>query len=302
MHAKSPSSSSAETIAALKQFTLLQGLSETTLEALAQNLERKTFQQHERLFQDGDSGDEVYLLLSGEVRLFLTNASGAEIALEYQRQGAVFGEVAVLQGGQRTATARATDLTEALTIHRERLMPLLKTCPDLTLVLLLEATRRLGRTSENLRTTTARNIQQMLREERREQPESQRTLHRLAGFCGSVKMVWLNAAGVALWEIVAFYLKQPLLEGAAFNLLSLLLVLETLFASCIVLHSQNLRETSDALRDEEEFRANTQTERIAISLSEQVHNLSSELHRLSALTESAKTPALTPKTEEKPKP
>ena len=57
------------------------------------------------LYLQGDEGDRLYLIVSGTVRISASSADGRELNLNSLGPGEVMGEIALLDGGRRTATA-----------------------------------------------------------------------------------------------------------------------------------------------------------------------------------------------------
>ena len=67
------------------------------------------FEPHRVIFSKGDAGDCLYGILSGRVRIYSNSAEGAEIMLNVMEEGELFGEIALLDGSTRTASAAAMD-------------------------------------------------------------------------------------------------------------------------------------------------------------------------------------------------
>lgn len=120
---------------------LFDNLTETQLELVASICETGTYDLGKVLVKEHDSSDEMYVIARGGVEVVMDPAFvGAEndstdvepIALTELRQGQVFGEVALVDQGIRSATIRVSqDNTHLLRIPRERLMLLCDTYPEL---------------------------------------------------------------------------------------------------------------------------------------------------------------------------
>lgn len=78
----------------------------------------RSYKPHQELMGQGDEGDSLYIVLSGLARVSMVAANGREIILDYAEPGAVLGEIAFLDGGERTASVHAIDLVEALCLTR----------------------------------------------------------------------------------------------------------------------------------------------------------------------------------------
>src|ERR1051326_2913791 len=88
------------------------------------------------LFRGGDPGESLFVVRKGEVELFIKDTAGQKIVLNVSREGEIFGELALLDHGGRTATAVALVETELLEIDREGLLLLFRRTPEAALRLL----------------------------------------------------------------------------------------------------------------------------------------------------------------------
>ena len=88
------------------------------------------------LFQAGQPGEAMYVVKRGEIELYIKDNAGQKIALATAGVGQVFGEMALLDHGPRTATARALEDSELLELDRDSLLLLFRTTPTAALSLL----------------------------------------------------------------------------------------------------------------------------------------------------------------------
>ena len=101
----------------------------------------------ERLFQRGDPGTAMLVVMAGEVRIVLPSRDGREQVLRTLQPGEVFGEMALLDGGTRSADAVAQTNGRLLQLDRRDMMAQIHATPALALTIL-------GVLSERLRTTS----------------------------------------------------------------------------------------------------------------------------------------------------
>jgi CRP-like cAMP-binding protein len=134
--------------AVLRENLLLRGLAESTLDRVAELALRRSYPRGTVIFRQGDAGDALYAVISGEVRISSQEPSGREVFLNIMESGDVFGEVAMLDGGPRTATAIATSDTSLFLITRVELLHLLERDPALARHLLQVFCQRLRWASE----------------------------------------------------------------------------------------------------------------------------------------------------------
>lgn len=104
--------------AILQRNFLFCDLPESALDQLASLASRKTFRKGEVVFLQGDAGDALYGVISGSIRIATSNNDGKQIFLNMMEHGDVFGEISVIDGQPRTATAEAADPTSLIVIQR----------------------------------------------------------------------------------------------------------------------------------------------------------------------------------------
>lgn len=112
------------------------------------------------VFEQGDSGDEMFIIEDGQVEILFEDDDGDSVSLALLDRGDFFGEMAVLDGAPRTATARAKGECRVLPLRGEQFTEMLKRNPSITLRIMKklsgrvrELQRRLGEvldTSETL--------------------------------------------------------------------------------------------------------------------------------------------------------
>jgi len=118
----------AQLLAKTKLFGLL---GEPDRDRIAQQMRPASFAAGQAIFARGDPGTEVYLVLKGRVRLSVLSLEGRELSFTHAGPGDVFGEIATLDGGARTADATAVTSVEAMTLSRAALNRFLETSPEL---------------------------------------------------------------------------------------------------------------------------------------------------------------------------
>src|SRR6185369_17158635 len=100
-------------LAGIKMFELL---NEDDRVALAKVIDELPVPTGHTLFQAGDPGDALYIVDEGEIELFIKDTAGQKIVLTVAGQGDMFGELAMLDSGPRTATALALTDSEVLVL------------------------------------------------------------------------------------------------------------------------------------------------------------------------------------------
>jgi len=138
---------------ALSQVRLFAGLDRPTLERLASGVRMRRFRRAEVLFHQGDPGDALFVVATGAVKIMLPSEEGEEAILATVRPGEFFGELALLDGAPRSATAVALEPTETFVLPRDAFRTLVNAEPgtrDALLAALAAELRRLTRHVEEL--------------------------------------------------------------------------------------------------------------------------------------------------------
>lgn len=108
-----------ETIALLAKCDLLRHLPPENIEEILPCVRNRGLAPGEVLFRAGDPGDALYIVAKGKIEVLDGADIGNARVLAELGPGAAFGEMALLSGGTRTATIRARDAAELLTIEKQ---------------------------------------------------------------------------------------------------------------------------------------------------------------------------------------
>jgi CRP/FNR family transcriptional regulator, cyclic AMP receptor protein len=115
----------------LKRIPLFADLSETDLQALARELSRVQFKKGAAIFFEGDPGQTLYIVESGHVRIYLHCEDGQETSVNVCTSGDIFGELAVIDGLPRSASALAQEDSVVLALSREQFRECTRRYPQL---------------------------------------------------------------------------------------------------------------------------------------------------------------------------
>jgi CRP/FNR family cyclic AMP-dependent transcriptional regulator len=133
----------------LKDFTgvwLTQGVPQHELNSLGAQCEDRHYTAGETVFRKGDASDGLYLLLSGTVRI-VTHSDDGETLLASVGPGECFGEMGVIDGEPRSATAVAATLSSVRFVPTEPFLDMLERVPLVSMKLLALLSDRLRRTN-----------------------------------------------------------------------------------------------------------------------------------------------------------
>jgi len=112
--------------AVLARTELFQGIDEATQRRIAEHIAERVVDRGQCVFIQGERGDRMYVLAEGAVKLYVSSREGGIVELVRHRPPAAFGEVALLDGGPRTASAQAVERSVLLVMTRAELVALLR--------------------------------------------------------------------------------------------------------------------------------------------------------------------------------
>lgn len=131
----------------LRNVPAFSGLSDDQRALLAASVGSQRFDQDETIFHQGSIGSTLYIVVSGQVRIYTIGETGQERTVTIFSDGDFFGELALLDGQPRSANAQAMCATTALTLHRTAFLHTLHACPPIAASVLEAMALRLRQTT-----------------------------------------------------------------------------------------------------------------------------------------------------------
>ena len=272
------------TLEALRSVPLFASLDDDAARDLRSLLSEKTVPQNTRLFRQGDTGDAMYLIESGRVRISIRDDDKQEVTLAELAQGDFFGEMSIIDGRQRSADAKVIEESRLAVLSRDAFLTFVRKKPDVALEMLSALTDRLRRTDELLRSRVSRNVNE---EERARLTVADRAADMIAEFGGSWKFIGVSIALIIFWIIFNSYILIRGFDPAPYQMLNLVLAVIAGMQAPIIMMSQNRQGEKDRLRADLDYQVNLKNE---LSLAEVLRRLDVlESERLPKLVEEMKT-------------
>jgi CRP/FNR family cyclic AMP-dependent transcriptional regulator len=156
----------------LKSIDLFEGLDEESLEILQQNARALSFRKNTVLMSEGETGESLYIVKSGSIKVYVSDGEGHEIVLEVEGPGSYIGEVSLLDNEPRTASAITLESTEVLAVSKSVFVDCVNRNPDVAIVIIRAMTRRLRRATNTIRSLALDNVYQRLSAKLRELAEA----------------------------------------------------------------------------------------------------------------------------------
>jgi len=138
---------------------LFGGLDLAARRVIASQMRPATFSNNESIFSSGDPGTEIYLVLQGRVRVSALSLEGRELSFHHFERGMLFGEIAALDGGGRTADATAITEVQAMTLSQPALRRAIEQTPALALAAINMVCGYLRRADEQLVTIALHSLE-----------------------------------------------------------------------------------------------------------------------------------------------
>ena len=114
------------TASILRRNFLFRDLPDSAIEQIAALAQLRDFSSGEMIFAEGDDGDALFAVVSGSVRVSRNSSDGKTVFLNLMEHGDIFGEISVLDGQARTATAEAGSDGRLIVITRAAFLELLE--------------------------------------------------------------------------------------------------------------------------------------------------------------------------------
>ncbi len=146
----------------LRNCFLFADLDEEILRKISARCLPQAFGADERLFDQGDEGNGLYIVVSGLIRIWLSSEDGRELTLNLMESGDVLGEIALLDGLPRTANATTVEPSRALFLPRSQFNALLESEPILSRHIIELLCERMRRNTEDLGSFAFLDLRQRL--------------------------------------------------------------------------------------------------------------------------------------------
>jgi len=132
----------------LSQVPLFEDLPEADLSIVSQRVRQRRYKDGDTIFHRNDPGVALYVIVHGKVKIHNETTDGSDCIITILSEGDFFGELAVIDGEERSADATTMEPTELLMLTRDDLHDILSRYSRISLRLLTTLAGRLRRTTE----------------------------------------------------------------------------------------------------------------------------------------------------------
>jgi uncharacterized membrane protein len=249
----------------LARVPLFKRLEPHELEKLAQEIDQVNYQAGETIFNEHDRGDSLYVVETGSVRIWVVDEDVSEVTLAELKPGDFFGELAVLDRGERSSSATAIVDTHLHRLSSDDFQQFLTEHPDASIDVICEIAQRMRQTNLLVSKRAARNINVAMD---RQATIGQRIADKVASFGGSWTFIIIYLSFLIAW--MAFNTFVLVHYGGGENgdqfdpypyiLLNLMLSMTAALQAPIIMMSQNRAAEKDRLAAEQDFKVNLKSE------------------------------------------
>src|SRR5947208_8886764 len=192
----------------LSRVPLFKRLEPHELEHLAEEVDQVNYKAGQTIFNEHDRGDALYILEEGNVRIWVYDEDVKEVTLAQLKPGDFFGELAVLDRGERSSSATAMTDIHLHRLSSDDFQKFLTDHPDAAIDVICEIAQRMRQTNLLVTQRASRNINVQMDEQ---VTLGQRVADRVASFGGSWTFIFIYSSCLLAWMIantfILFYLK-----------------------------------------------------------------------------------------------
>ena len=245
------------TLDAIRSVPLFASLDDNAASELRALLRTREAEAETTLFQAGDDGDAMYLIESGRVRIAVTDDDKRQIVLAELARGDFFGEMAIIDGKQRSADATVIEPAKLAVLSRDSFLKFIRNNPIVALEMLSATFSRLRHTDKMLQQRVSRNVNE---EQDKRMTLSDRAADAIAEFGGSWKFI-LTAIGIIItWIVFNSWVLIKGFDPVPYQMLNLVMGIIAGLQAPIIMMSQNRQGSKDRLRADLDYQVNLKNE------------------------------------------
>jgi len=142
----------------LRKIYLFADLPEEDLQAVSNLAATRTYPKNTIIISEGDDSDSLYAVLSGKVKVYLSDDDGREIIINILGEGEYFGELALLDDAPRSASVMTLEETKLAVISKSAFENCLSKNPQLALHVIRELSSRMRNLTQNVKSLALMDV------------------------------------------------------------------------------------------------------------------------------------------------
>ncbi|HNP87964.1 MAG: DUF1003 domain-containing protein [Chloroflexi bacterium SZAS-1] len=240
----------------LKTIPLFTGMDDEEIAALASIMDEERFRAGHVIFNAEQRGGTLYIIQAGQVELSIMDDDHEKLIVEVLESGDFFGELSLLDGGTRSATATAMQRTDTLVLERQEFLDLMLQKPHMAQDVMVSLAKRIRRTDNLLRRRVSRDPNEIIDEN---ETLGERVADAVAKFGGSWRFIFAFAAFLGVWVLLNVTMPWRW-DEYPFILLNLFLSMLAAIQAPVIMMSQNRQDAKDRIRSELDYQVNLKAE------------------------------------------
>ncbi|HEX5100349.1 MAG TPA: DUF1003 domain-containing protein [Polyangiaceae bacterium] len=240
----------------LREIPLFESMEDSDLIVLGNKLTQKAFGEGDVIFDQGDEGDAMYLIEEGAVDI-VAGSGSQRVTLASLFSGQYFGELSLLDGAPRSATALAARPTHALALERDHFVEFVRSRPEAALSIMHELGERMRATNELMTRTVSRNI---VEEDAENISLGDKVADKVAAFGGSWPFIFLFSGFMAVWMTWNSVAGRLAFDPLPFMFLNLFLSTIAALQAPVIMMSQNRQSSKDKAMAVNDYQVNLKNE------------------------------------------
>jgi CRP/FNR family transcriptional regulator, cyclic AMP receptor protein len=245
------------TLDAIRSVPLFGSLDDAAARELRSLLRTQDHEGNTVLFRAGDIGDAMYLIESGRVRISVPDDEQKQIVLAELARGDFFGEMAIIDGKNRSADAFVLEDARLAVLSRENFLHFVEDNPTVAVEMLSATFSRLRHTDKMLQQRVSRNVNE---EQDKRMTIADRAADGIAEFGGSWKFIISAICIIIAWIIFNSYILFRGFDPAPYQMLNLVMGVIAGLQAPIIMMSQNRQGSKDRLRADLDYQVNLKNE------------------------------------------
>ncbi len=243
----------------LSKIPIFEHLSASDHDTLAGLWHPRELDNGDTLFHVGEKGDAMYVVQKGAIEIKIpVQGPKKEIAVSVLREGEFFGELSIVDGLPRTASAVAIEHTHLLEMKRDAFIRFLLDRPAVAISMVSEIGKRLRATNELVQSLASKNVNVEMDERLK---FGDRLADKVAEFGGSWSFIILFGVFIGIWVLFnSLQLIFRPFDEFPFVFLNLVLGMVASVQAPFIMMSQNRAQAKDRLRAELDYQVNLKSE------------------------------------------
>src|SRR6202158_3579855 len=240
-------------------------------------MSERLFQAGQVVMRAGEEGSSFQIIERGEIEIWLTDTDGKKVMLDVLGPGKFFGELSMLSGDTRSASATSEEEVVTLELDRDEFFDFLRRRPEAAIDVLTELGQRLKHTDDILRTRVSRNPNDEIDGHL---SLGQRVADIIAEFSGSIPFLLINLVIFVFWLVVnTVGPKNVQFDPFPFQFLTMAVSLEAIFLSIFVLVSQKRQGAKDRIKADLDYQVDVKAEMEMTVMASRIHDMERKTHR-----------------------